>query len=56
MEILIITLAVIVIVSLLLFREEVGVLFNKIAGSRIGLLYILLPIMILVIVLITQAE
>lgn len=56
MEILIITLAVILIVSLFLFRDEVGNLFNKIAGSRIGFLYILLPIMIIVIVLLTQAE
>jgi len=56
MEILIITLAVILIVSLLLFMDEVGVLLNKIAGTKMGFLYILLPIMIIVIVLITQAE
>jgi hypothetical protein len=56
MEILIITLAAIVIISILLFRDEVGVMLNKIAGSRTGFLYILLPIMIIVIVLLTQAE
>jgi len=56
MEMLIITLAVILIVSLFLFRDEVSDVLNKIARSRIGFLYILLPIMILVIVLLTQAE
>jgi hypothetical protein len=56
MEILIITLAAILIISILLFKDEVGELLNKIAGSKTGFLYILLPIMIIVIVLITQAE
>jgi hypothetical protein len=56
MEMLIITLAAILIISILLFRDEVSDLLNKIAGSKTGFLYILLPIMIIVIVLLTQAE
>jgi hypothetical protein len=55
MEILIITLTAILTISLLLFRDEAGILFNKMVASRIGFLYILLPIMIIVIVLLTQA-
>lgn len=45
MEILIFTIVVIILVSLLLFKDEAGDIFKKIAESKYGFLYILMTLM-----------
>ena len=56
MEILIITIVVILIVSLLLFRDEAGDIFKKIAESKYGFLYILMTLITISAVIIIQAN